>query len=255
MADRQPHPEPHPDVAGYLLGALEPDEARDFADHLAGCPACQAELDALAALPGLLADLPPSVVLPPGLEARTFALIDDEARGPDIVGGSAGVGPPSGAPIVAITSARRRRAGRILTAAAAAVVVVAAGLGLASRLRPTPAPAIATIRLISADGGPARGTATLHATPAGLTIDMTVTDMAPSPPGTMYTCWLVAGDDSLSRPDRVSVGSFVVRDPSSTVNVHWTTAADIALFPHLGVTTEPSNGNPSHQGARVLVSG
>jgi hypothetical protein len=112
-----------------------------------------------------------------------------------------------------------------------------------------PAP-LASIRLVSADGGPAEGNATVRTTDAGLTIDMTATGLAPTPAGKIYTCWLVADDDTLAHPDRVSVGSFVVRGP--TVHVHWTTAADLDRFPHLGVTVEPDNGNPSHQGPKIL---
>src|SRR5262245_62761760 len=59
MADFGPHLEPHPDVAGYLLGTLEPDESERFASHLGDCEACQAELSELARIPDLLSDVPP----------------------------------------------------------------------------------------------------------------------------------------------------------------------------------------------------
>jgi anti-sigma-K factor RskA len=248
MADLRPHSEPHPDVAGYVLGALEPDQSRAFGEHLATCGPCREEYEALAGLARLLADLPPSVALPPGLEERTFARIEQAA-------GQAQEPAGAGAEIVSLDPARRRRTLRWLSAAAVAVVVLAAGLGVATRLGHHQRPPLATIRLISADGGPAHGTATLRPTAAGLTIDMTVADLPPSPPDTWYTCWLVAGDDSASRPDRASVGSFFVREPNATLTVHWTTAADLAHFSRLGITREPSNGNPAHQGPKVLVSG
>lgn len=41
-------------VAAYLLVALEPAEKRAFARHLAGCPVCRAEADALAPVVRLL---------------------------------------------------------------------------------------------------------------------------------------------------------------------------------------------------------
>ena len=71
-------------------------------------------------------------------------------------------------------------------------------------------------------------------------------------PAEFYTCWLVGNGDTLAHPNRVSVGSFVVPG-LATVRVHWTTAADLRRFPHLGVTLEPNNGIPSHQGPKVLV--
>jgi hypothetical protein len=43
-----------PLLGGYVLGALEPDEAEAVREHLPGCPACSAEYDSLAGLPALL---------------------------------------------------------------------------------------------------------------------------------------------------------------------------------------------------------
>ncbi|MDQ1441845.1 MAG: Anti-sigma-K factor rskA [Acidimicrobiaceae bacterium] len=287
MAERIPHSEPHPDVAGYLLGTLQDDETRAFLDHLDSCDACQIELDQLAGLPELLTDVPDSWSLPAGLEDRTFGAVEAAAQGVGAgtgtaAGTSTGTGTAAGTStgagtgaagtstgtaagtgdagelttITPITAARRRSRGprrpqRLLIAAAAAAAVIIAGVATLSSLRTsTPAP-LTTIRLISADGGPAHGSATVRTTPAGLTIDMTVDGLAPTPKGRIYTCWLVANDDTLAHPDRVSVGSFLVR--GRTVHVHWTSAADLDRFPHLGVTVEPDNGNPSHQGPKALI--
>ena len=41
-----------------MLGALSPAERREFEEHLASCPSCQAAVSELAS-PGLLAQLPP----------------------------------------------------------------------------------------------------------------------------------------------------------------------------------------------------
>jgi hypothetical protein len=292
MAERIPHSEPHPDVAGYLLGTLQDDETRAFLDHLDSCDACRVELDQLAGLPELLTDVPDSWSLPAGLEDRTFAAVEAAAQGVGArtgaaAGTSTGTGTSAGTgtgaadgtgtgtgtgtgdaagtgtgdageltTITPITAARRRSRGprrpqRLLIAAAAAAAVIITGVATLSSLRTsTPAP-LTTIRLISADGGPAHGSATVRTTPAGLTIDMTVDGLAPTPKGRIYTCWLVANDDTLAHPDRVSVGSFLVR--GRTVHVHWTSAADLDRFPHLGVTVEPDNGNPSHQGPKALI--
>src|SRR6516162_2364294 len=113
MADL--HANPHLDLAGYLLGGLDPTEERAFADHLAGCEACQAELQELSDLPGLLADVPPAEPLPPGLEARTFAAVEGAAAET----GQAGV-----VPITQAKKARRRPPMRLLAAVAAAIVVL-----------------------------------------------------------------------------------------------------------------------------------
>jgi anti-sigma-K factor RskA len=230
VAELRPHSEPHPDVAGYLLGGLEPAEAEAFADHLATCRVCREEVAALAGLPGLLTDLPAPAPLPPGLEARTWAGIESE---PTVTGGA----------IVDLSGARRRRSWRVATAAAAAVVLLVSGVAIASRLRhPTPTPQV-TLQLVAA-GGAAHGTASLDPTGAGVTIHMTVTDLAASPPGTVYACWLTARDDRPGHPDRVWAGSFVVPDAHSTVTVQWTVPADPGHFSHVGVSQEGGGGNP-----------
>src|SRR3989442_1907395 len=77
MAD---HPVPHPDLAGYVLQALEPDASQAFAAHLRDCHVCADEVAALDHLPALLAEAAPPVEVPVDLEARTFARIEDEAR-------------------------------------------------------------------------------------------------------------------------------------------------------------------------------
>jgi hypothetical protein len=262
MPDFGPHSEPHPDVAGYLLGGLDADESRRFADHLDQCGACREELTELAGVPGFLADVPPSVALPPGLEERTFAAIEAAARAGADTGpadrarpspaGDGSAGGPS-APVIPISQgAKRRRRPPLLLVAAAVAVAVGLAVGVTASVGHHSSRPALTIRLVSVGGGPAHGVATVRSTPAGLTIDMTVNDLPPSPPASFYTCWLVGPGDTLHHPNRVSVGSFVVAG-AGPVHVHWTTAADLHRFPQLGVTLEPNNGNPAHQGPKVLT--
>ena len=61
--------------AAYVLGALSPAERREFEEHLAGCPACQAAVSELAGMPGLLAQVPPEdaallAAAPPEVDRR-----------------------------------------------------------------------------------------------------------------------------------------------------------------------------------------
>jgi hypothetical protein len=248
MVDFGPHTEPHPDVAGYLLGTLEPSESQRFADHLIHCDACRSEVHQLAETARLLSEASPPVSLPEGLEARTLAAVEAAT----VADRQSEAGAHGGAviPIHQPQKRGRRRPPMLLLVAAALLVVgLTAGI-LVSRSTST-AP-LATVELTAVGGGTAHGTATLHAASAGATIDMTVENLAPSPAGTFYTCWLVGPGDTLAHPNRVSVGSFVVRG-AGPVHVHWTTAADVRRFSQLGVTREPDNGNPSHQGPRVLA--
>jgi anti-sigma-K factor RskA len=64
------------DDAGYVLGALPPDERREFVAHLPTCPDCRTSVRDLAGLPGLLARVEPQDVLsldaPPEAAPRTL---------------------------------------------------------------------------------------------------------------------------------------------------------------------------------------
>ena len=51
------------DLGAYVLGALDQDEARELAAHLADCAECQAQLDDLTAMKDSLGELPPEAFL------------------------------------------------------------------------------------------------------------------------------------------------------------------------------------------------
>jgi hypothetical protein len=115
-------PEGATDLGAYVLGALDPAERRQVDEHVAGCPACAAELAEFAALPALLGrvrpeDLQaPSVTPSPDLFDRvSAAAAADRRRGPG-----------------ARTGGRGRR---LLLVAAAVLIVVGAGAGITSWLR------------------------------------------------------------------------------------------------------------------------
>jgi len=227
----------HVDLGGYVLGTLDAREREAFERHLAGCGRCQAELEELRGMPALLDEAGPPVEVPAGMEARVLGAIARDRPAP-----ARRAGPGWRSPWA-------------LAAAAVVAVAFLAGLGL-GRFLPTggaPAPAGQTIRLAAADGGAASGVATIRSTDHGRVIELTVRDLPPAPAGEFYTCWLVADDDTLQHQDRISVGSFTT-SPDGTATVRWETAADPARYPHLGITREPDDGNPLHQGPKVLAA-
>jgi len=73
-----------PEIAGWVLGALEPDEAILVGEHLLGCAACRqaaAELDPVGRL--LARATPPEPPEPPAaLRARTLAAVERAAGQP-----------------------------------------------------------------------------------------------------------------------------------------------------------------------------
>jgi anti-sigma-K factor RskA len=241
MAD---HPVPHPDLAGYVLDALEPDASQAFADHLRVCRVCADEVAELADLPALLADAAPHVEVPIDLEARTFARIDDEAR--------RGAGAPA-----AVRARQTRRVGsglQRMLAVAAGFLLVAGAVGLIANLvsgsggdRGT------TIQLISANGTTARGEAKVRTTSQGREVALEVDGLPPAPAGFYYECWFVGDGDTLATPNRVSVGTFEVPDVD-TYKFEMMSAARARAFPRMGVTLEPDDGNPQRTGEKVLTS-
>jgi hypothetical protein len=141
-------------IARWREGDLRPATARRVAAHLRGCTACQAESDALAALPGLLASarLPP---VPAHLAARIETALATESaqRAADAVPGArAARSPADGMPAVPLTRARRYRPGsprpvsslpgparRVLATAAVIVVIGGGGYAVFATLgRPGP---------------------------------------------------------------------------------------------------------------------
>ncbi len=98
----------HTDVGAYALGLLEAADRQAFEEHLAGCPACAAELDELSGMKGLLTGIDP--VEAPAAE-------------------------PSGAEVTDLVrrraeSQRRHTRRQVLLSAAAGVVLLAAGVGV-----------------------------------------------------------------------------------------------------------------------------
>jgi len=100
-------------AAGYVLGALEPDDEHDFRRHLDGCATCEANVRELEAVVGELAYAVPPVDPPDTLWAGIRREIEPES--------ARRAATPGAAP--------RRRAGRRLLpglAAAAAILLVVA---------------------------------------------------------------------------------------------------------------------------------
>ena len=108
-------------AAGYVLGALEPDDEHVFQQHMGGCPVCEANVRELEAVVGELAYAAPPVDPPDTVWAGIRREIRPEAA-PRRAAIPAAPGAPSG------TGGRRRRLLQALAAVAAVVLVVALSL-------------------------------------------------------------------------------------------------------------------------------
>lgn len=233
----------HADVAGYVLGVLEPDEVEAFEAHLADCAECRNEVAELSGLGELLAEAAPPVDVPSHLEDRTFAAIERAAED-DVA-----------EPVTAVRprpSRRRTVELRRVLAVAATIVVLGAGVAVV-RTATEPKPAVAEVIELEAPAGRSgSAVARVRTTATGGAIEMEVNGLPQPPAGSFYECWLVAAQgDSPERPNRVSVGTFTV-DADGHANVRWDFEADTKKFPRMGVTLEPGDGNPAHTTDRVL---
>ena len=108
--------------AAYVLGALSPVERREFEEHLAGCPTCQAAVSELAGLPGLLAQVAPDDA---ALLAVAPADVIDSDLPPDLV-----------SKVIKTRQSRRRRLVLAVAGAVAALAVIIGGVAVATGLSP-----------------------------------------------------------------------------------------------------------------------
>lgn len=115
--------------AAYVLGALAPDERREFEQHLAGCPACREAVGDLAGMPALLGMVPAEVALPAAPVAGSGA--DHGGAGPRASNGLDDDSSSALVPLGSLAQAaqRRTRRRRTLLAVAAVGLVAASGLG------------------------------------------------------------------------------------------------------------------------------
>lgn len=186
--------------AAYVLGALSPQERRDFERHLAGCPACREAVTELAGMPAALSELNTE---------QGVALAPQEGDG----------AAPGGADVVGIaslaTAARRRRRRQRLWQGAAAVVLVAAGGLAGSALSGLGAePENADVQAVTLD----------PVDDSNVTADLTLT---PSTWGTRmeWSCsYPSAGGSGGQAPAQSSVYELVLvgADGSRTVVATWT---------------------------------
>jgi anti-sigma factor RsiW len=123
------------------MGLLEERDCREFEDHLAGCPACAAELAELSPMKGLLRGVEPTGTADSG--AGESGLTDLVRR--------------------RVAQERRRRRWQVAVGTAAAAVLIGGGIGagvaLSQRPGGTPPPALALTGQVHSATDPGTGVA------------------------------------------------------------------------------------------------
>ena len=229
---------PHDLAAGYALDALDADEREVFDGHLAGCPDCQAEVDAIRET---LVGVAPAVQPPPALREAVLAAVAAEPK--------PAVATPRPARRAEIRFARERRRRRWLAGLAAAAVVAAVVLTWrpwASEAPPA-APSAVTQVLEAPDAqryaGPAGGPVTASVVrSAAEGRSVLVPDRLPDPgPGKTYQMWFVPPQGAPVSAGLLSGTAPVLLEGGGQ------DAAAVAL------SVEPAGGSPQPTTTPVLV--
>jgi anti-sigma-K factor RskA len=202
-------------LGGYVLGALEPDEAEALERHLEACPRCRREHAELASVPPLLGmlDTPETATAtpPPELEEAVLDRFARERRRPE--------------------PARRRlrwRGWAPRVGVAGAVAAVVAALVLAGVFSPDgDDKAFGHVALRG--GGGAKAYADLHALRAGTGVNLRVRGLSGGR-GRVYELWCVEDDGSW-----ISGGTFRV-DERGKAHVSLTSAARPGEYERMLVT-------------------
>lgn len=236
-----PHPPlGRPEVAGWVLGALDRAEAEAFGEHLRSCARCQAAVAEFETVAKVLDRPVPADAPPSGLEARVLAAVQRAAgASPEETGAEETTAPPR----------RWHRDARWLTVAAAAVVAGAVVVGL--EVIPGAPPAVAaTISLTAQDGGTASGTATARQATGGWSIRLTVHNLQKLRAGQFYECWYAGPADRPGHRQLITAGTFTVNGGGSETVTMWS-AADPRRYRIMKITAE-SPGDAGQHGTVVL---
>lgn len=263
--------------AGFVLGALAPDEAAAVRDHLATCPEPHAEIFELAGVLPVLDAAIPVVEPPAGLKARIMAAAsaDLEARGrgvaPPIVPAMATARAKATAPAEPIrfpTSADREvRVARRTTAAGtwalriAAVLAIAllggwnlllqGQVGAAKSYEQSVAAVLdmagqpgALTAVLTADGG--NGPAGLAAISTDGAIKIAMRDLDPTTGSEVYEAWVIGGDGT-----PIPLGGFKVGDSGIAYFEGSGLPTDAGIV--LALTREPAPGATAPSGPPVSL--
>lgn len=225
-------------AAGFVLGALEPDEERAVREHLATCRKPHDEFAELGGVVPYLAETVELVEPPAALKDRVLAAAraDLETRRPPIARAPASV-------------ARFPAGGRWLVRIAAALLIVALGgwnvllvgqvqeardyeRGVAAVLDVAAEPGSVTATLTSSEPGGPRG---LAAVAADGRVVITLRDLTPTTGSEVYEAWVIVGDGG-----PIPIGGFAVGSGGiATLAADATPATAGAV---LALTREPRPG-------------
>jgi anti-sigma-K factor RskA len=222
------------DAAPYVLGALEPSEARAFANHIESCAACRDEVAALVPVLNVLPACVSRCEVSAALRRRVMHAVNSEPK--------AGIAPArrlrrwmsTGALALGrLTMPRPAVAATLVLALALGVVI---GLGVVTAAGPGGSPA----RIVQASVGRA------EVRVAGDHGELIVDHLPPAAPDRVYELWLARGHGAPAPSTLFAVtsrGTAVLGVPG-----------DLTGISGVLVTVEPAGGSPAPTTRAVIVA-
>jgi anti-sigma-K factor RskA len=234
----------HPEVAGWVLGVLDPDDAQAFEEHRGSCNECQAVIAEFEPVARSFKLAAPEVEPPADLEARTVAAVQHAVMTADR---------PQETPARASRWWHLHWTNRFMpmfTAVAAAALTAAAFVGV--QVFQLAAPAVAaTINLHAKSGHSESGLAVARRTAGGFKIQLTVSGLPRTASGQFYECWYAAGDNRPGHPDLIAAGTFTVDRGGSETFTMWSAADPAGRFNTMQITAGKP-GDAGQQGPVIL---
>ena len=203
----------HPNLAAFVLGGLEPEEAAEVKRHLASCPGCRRELEELRKVNRALEAAPPPVDPPSHLKdvilsrVRVERLSDSDKEEPEE---SSSLEEQTGSSGTSRFN-RYKRLRIILPSVAAAAVVAVVALGVFFGVV-REEPPVATIQLVPTPQEAAGldgywGVAEIRPQPSGnQQVELKLNNFEEPKPNSYYELWFVSGEKRISAGSFTSVG-------------------------------------------------
>ena len=207
---------PHPDVAGWVLQALDHDDAMSFATHLHQCAECRAAVAELRPAAQAMTHAAPALEPPADLGTRTLLAVQQAAAAKPAK-------PQAGSRAKAIRFARWRHPGLLVTAAvAAAAAIIAVTVITVPSSKPGQTIHAARFVLHGPPGSRAGGQAigTDHGQ-VGWSFRLSVHGLPMLPSKQFYECWYVGNPEG---HPKISGGTFTLGPNGAGTFTMWTGA-------------------------------
>jgi anti-sigma-K factor RskA len=247
--------EVHPNLAAFLMGGLEPEEAAEIKRHVASCVDCQSELEELWSVNRALDAAPPPEAPPAYVKGEILSRVRAERLSPlNKAGWAEGTSPPPEQSSSHRTSLfnRWKQLRLALPSAAAATLVAVMVLGaFFGFLREVPP--VATIQLIPTPREAAGlhgywGVAEIRPQPSGnQQVELKLNNFEEPKPNSYYELWFVSGEK------RISAGSFTSVGRGET-RVFLNAAPEASNYRSL-LITEERIGKGTASGPEVALKG